>query len=51
MTESNWTIDIIGQAKKAHKTLSGSAASAYGFLLIELEALGHIVAIGRTIPK
>ena len=40
MTESNWKIDIIGQAKKAHKTLFGSVASAYGFLLIELESLG-----------
>lgn len=40
MTESMWTIEIIGQAKKAHKVLSKSAAASYSYLLIELEALG-----------
>ena len=37
---TKWTINIIGQAKKASKVLSKSAASSYAFLLIELEELG-----------
>lgn len=38
--DSKWKIDVIGQAKKASKILSGNAAKAYEYLLIELEALG-----------
>ena len=40
MTDVIWTINIVGQAKKASKELSKSAAESYSFLLIELEQLG-----------
>lgn len=35
-----WKVEIVGQAKKAHKMLSKDAASSYAFLLVELESLG-----------
>lgn len=35
-----WTIRVVGQAKKAKKNLSQSASESYAFLLIELEQLG-----------
>jgi len=40
MIQSKWTLHIIGQAKKAGKSLSKSAVKSYSFLLIELEELG-----------
>jgi len=32
MTGSKWKVDVIGQAKKAHKVLSANAAKSYEFL-------------------
>jgi hypothetical protein len=40
MTNEKWIVDIVGQAKKAAKVLSKSAAESYEFLLLELEELG-----------
>ena len=40
MTNDNWTVDIVGQAKKADKNLSGDAAKSFVFLLKELKSLG-----------
>lgn len=40
MTHETWTIDLIGQAKRADKRLSLRAAASFSTLLIELEGLG-----------
>lgn len=40
MITKKWTINILGQAKKARKELSKAASESYSFLLIELEQLG-----------
>ena len=40
MTENDWTVHIIGQAKKANKTLSNRALATFIALLNELRALG-----------
>ena len=40
MTSDNWTVDLVGQAKKAGKNLSKDAAASFVFLLQELKSLG-----------
>lgn len=40
MTREPWTVDIVGQAKKADKNLSLDAAKAFVVLLKELKSLG-----------
>ena len=40
MKAESWTVDIVGQAKKADKNLSKDAAKAFVFLLKELEIFG-----------
>jgi hypothetical protein len=40
MTSDTWTVNIIGQAKKADKNLSEDAAKAFVLLLKELKSLG-----------
>lgn len=40
MTVGDWTVDIVGQAKKAGKNLSKDAAASFVFLLKELKSLG-----------
>jgi hypothetical protein len=40
MTSDQWTVNIIGQAKKSDKTLSKGSAASFSLLFLELRSLG-----------